>query len=85
VTHRDTCPHCGAQQLGARIPVEKRLYYDGATHYSRTVGVEIRGVYDGILCWACPDCGGRWHRFPPDHYLRQRATPYVKVVPDAAE
>jgi hypothetical protein len=30
--------------------------------YSRVIGVEIRGVYDGILYWECPDCGFAWAR-----------------------
>ncbi|MPZ66207.1 MAG: hypothetical protein GEU83_12060 [Pseudonocardiaceae bacterium] len=79
MTTLDTCPHCGTSQLGSRIPTEQRLAYGGASHYSRTLGVEIPGVYDGVLYWRCPDCGGRWHRFPPGHHLRQRAEPYVGV------
>jgi hypothetical protein len=33
------------------------------THYSRVIGVEYQGRYDGISEWVCPDCGrreGRW-------------------------
>lgn len=45
--------------------------------YQRKIGIEIRGVYDGVLFWQCPDCGGRWHRFPEGHDLRQRALEYV--------
>lgn len=30
-------------------------------------GVEIRGVYDGVLYWHCVVCGHDWPRFdPPD-------------------
>lgn len=36
----------------------------------RTIGVEIWGVYDGVLFWRCPDCGGSWHRWSPDSWLR---------------
>jgi hypothetical protein len=31
--------------------------------YSRVIGVEYQGGYDGISEWVCPDCGrreGRW-------------------------
>jgi hypothetical protein len=33
------------------------------THYSRVIGVEYQGGYDGVSEWVCPDCGcreGRW-------------------------
>jgi RNase P subunit RPR2 len=26
-------------------------------------GVEIQGVYDGILFWRCLDCGHAWQRW----------------------
>jgi hypothetical protein len=80
----DNCPHCGSNQQGAPIPEEylrKGSYgeWDGVTprFYGRTICVEIRGVYDGGLFWQCPDCGGRWHRWPEGHYLRERAEQYV--------
>lgn len=31
--------------------------------YSRLIGMEVRGVYDGVLIWYCPDCGHKWPRF----------------------
>jgi hypothetical protein len=31
--------------------------------FSRIVGVEIRGYYDGVAYWECPDCKHKWHRF----------------------
>lgn len=34
----------------------------GATHFSRVIGHEVRGVYDGTLFWSCPDCGKAWPR-----------------------
>lgn len=30
--------------------------------HSRVIGVEIQGVYDGVLYWQCPDCGFAWGR-----------------------
>lgn len=30
------------------------------------IGVEIQGVYDGVLFWACPDCHGTWNRWDPE-------------------
>lgn len=44
---------------------------------SRIIGVEIKGLYDGVLFWQCPDCRGRWHRWPDRHELWHRAQPYV--------
>ena len=61
------CPHC-ASLLESR---------DRGS--SRVIGVEIQGAYDGTLFWQCPDCGGRWHRFPKGHALRKKAEPYLNV------
>lgn len=33
------------------------------THYSRVIGVEYQGGYDGVSEWRCPDCGRREGRF----------------------
>ncbi|QWF78741.1 hypothetical protein [Amycolatopsis sp. CA-230715] len=41
------------------------------------LGVEIFGVYDGVLYWECGGCGHRWHRFPAGHHLHGRAVPYL--------
>lgn len=74
-----TCPHCAAGLLGDPIP-QKYIdegWYGTKTHYDRTIGVEVRGVYDGVLYWACPDCGGTWHRWPEDHHLRARAEKHM--------
>lgn len=38
-------------------------YGEGTTHFSRVIGHEVRGVYDGVLFWSCPDCGKAWPRF----------------------
>jgi rRNA maturation protein Nop10 len=70
------CPHCGESLTAEEIPPEYRSE-DGRTHYSHIIGMEIRGVYDGVLFWMCPFCGGKWHRFGLDHFLRVRAEKYV--------
>jgi rubredoxin len=68
ITH--TCPHCGVSLDGELIPGE---YYvtvgkpDAPQRFIREIGVEVRGVYDGILYWQCPDCGGNWPRFAEGH------------------
>lgn len=64
------CPACGASMQGEPIPqeyIDKGYYREGATHYSRLIGVEYAyghpQRYDGISEHMCPDCGyreGRW-------------------------
>lgn len=46
---------CHCLPYGDR-PEEERFF-------SRKVGYDIRGVYDGVLIWGCPDCGHFWPRF----------------------
>jgi hypothetical protein len=79
-----TCPHCKVSLQGAVIPEASRHWYGTATYYRREIGVEIPSVYDGMLYFQCPDCGGCWHRFPVGHYLRERAEPYVTVKQQGA-
>lgn len=31
-------------------------------HFSRLIGVEIPGGYDGVSYWQCPDCKSKWPR-----------------------
>ena len=48
--------HCG--DCGASL-----AYEDCGKTYSRVIGVEYEGGYDGVSEWRCPDCGrreGRW-------------------------
>ncbi len=64
------CGFCGADLRAGQIPVEHigaGFYGDldpGKAHfYSRLIGVEYLGGYDGVSEWLCPDCGvrvGRW-------------------------
>lgn len=63
------CPLCGA---------ELTYEVDGVS-YSRAVGVEITGVYDGALFWACPRCGFVWHRFGRGSRLWALAEPYLRA------
>lgn len=50
VDSRGKCPECGAN------------WADGA-EYSRLIGIEIQGYYDGVAEWLCPDCEAKWSRF----------------------
>lgn len=81
----ETCPNCNADLQAGEIPEEylRKGYYgdwnegDPPRYYSRLIGIEIKGVYDGVLYWQCPDCGHQWHRWPEGHPLRKRAESYV--------
>lgn len=83
MTDHSTCPHCNSNQNGEPISEEylKKGFYgewDGTPkYYSRTIGVEISEVYDGVLYWMCPDCGGSWHRWE-DPEMKTRAEKYMK-------
>lgn len=37
--------------------------YSPPYKFSRLIGVEIRGKYDGVWKWQCPDCKHEWPRF----------------------
>lgn len=75
------CPECQGDWQGDPIPEPSRRagYYgppEGAsTHFSRLVGVEIRGVYDGVSRWECPDCHAQWNRWSAE--LVRPGTPPV--------
>jgi hypothetical protein len=63
---KDTCPN-GCDLQGAPIPqeyIDAGMYAEGSTHYSRKIGIYVRGVYDVTLYWRCPDCNASWHRWP---------------------
>ena len=59
------CPYCPA-------PTGDLFGITGDAH-----AVEIQGVYDGTLYWECPDCGGTWHRWSPQHRLHTLAAKYI--------
>jgi hypothetical protein len=79
-----TCPRCKADLRDKEIPrdsLEEGWYgpwkpEDGPQYYSKVIGVEQPGVYDGTLYWCCPFCKGKWHRFDEPH-MRRLAEPYV--------
>lgn len=84
MTRPRNCPHCNADLQGSPIPEE--YLRDGSygpwggepRFYSRLISVEVPGVYDGGLFYQCPDCNGRFHRWPEGHPLRSRAYVYVE-------
>lgn len=59
-----SCPLCSADLA----------YEVDGKEYSRGIGVEISGVYDGVLFYLCPVCDGTWHRWPVGDWLYGKAT-----------
>jgi len=52
------CPSCGAD-FKQEVTQKDGSVWTG----SRVIGVEIRGLYDGVAYWICPDCKVVWHRW----------------------
>jgi len=53
------CADKSAEELKAWI-VEN---YSPPYSFSRLIGIEIQGRYDGVWEYACPDCNARFPRF----------------------
>lgn len=51
---------------------------EGERFFYRTIMMEVVDVYDGGLFYECPDCGGRWHRWPEGSRLRVLAEQFVR-------
>lgn len=78
----DYCPHCGASMNDKPIPEDKVHLYGGGGWFKREVGMEVRGTYDGVLYWFCPDCGLPWHRWPVGSFQYQAAEPVMRKHAD---
>jgi hypothetical protein len=76
------CPYCAADLNGEPIPESVREHYSG-TRWRRELGCEIRGVYDGVLFWVCPDCGRPFHRWPVGSNRYYAAIRYMREVEEA--
>lgn len=61
------CPINGCDTKGEPIPNT-----DPQRWYSKVIGNEIPGLYDGVAFWTCPVCGASWHRFATDSSLQRR-------------
>ena len=68
---QDWCAHMSDDELQAYIT---KSYGTGPKHFSRLIGVEIQGLYDGVIMWQCPDCKTRWDRFKDRPSYRAAAT-----------
>jgi len=81
------CGKCGESFRGEEISVALLSggYYGdwevGETKYSSTkLGIEVQGVYDGILIWKCEKCNHMWPRFSEENSerLHKKALEIIK-------
>jgi hypothetical protein len=49
------------EQFDEKNSVEQ--HYSPPYRFSRLIGVELLGGYDGVSRWRCPDCSAEWDRF----------------------
>jgi hypothetical protein len=67
------CQGCGESFRGPKIPqeyIDKGYYEEGVQYYSTKLGIEVRGVYDGVLIWKCENCFHMWPRFSQENWER---------------
>lgn len=85
MTRPDNCPHCGVSLLGELMTPAQYAsgHFGESSRYRREIGNEVQGVFDGVLFWSCPDCGGTWQRFdmtsPLHHVAEQYMHPQSKT------
>ena len=70
--HYGKCPRCGAA-WGYENAAARR--------YSRLIGVEVRGIYDGVAYRQCPECPAAFHRFHAGDKRRERLEGAVLTWP----
>lgn len=80
MTETNKCPHCDKDLRDKPIPEDVREFYGEKEYYMKTIGVEIYGLYDGVLFWMCPFCEGKWHRWPEGDYRREKAENYFEQM-----
>jgi hypothetical protein len=69
VSEIERCPGCEANLRLGRPKLFRQA--------TRTLAVYVPHIHECALFWGCPDCGHRWHRWPPGDRLRIAAAPYV--------
>lgn len=57
------CPRCLSSWDGGPIPENIREHYSEPYRWSKLIGVEVPGVYDGTLLWKCPTCRTEFPRW----------------------
>ncbi len=54
------CPKCSVSLDGGEIPADIQEHYSPPYRWGREIGIEVRGLYDGVAYWKCPDCEHIW-------------------------
>lgn len=80
----DACPHCGVSLLGDPVPETEQPWF-GNTHYRRDQHMVVKAIYDGVLYFQCPDCGGAWHRWYEGTKYYEQAQPHITAANAARE
>ena len=68
----NSCPECDADWTGEPIPEEVQDLFGGKTHFSRLIGIEVTGKYDGVSYWMCPHCRVMWDRWTGEKLQRNQ-------------
>lgn len=76
----DNCPKCNSSWVGEEIPKDQQEWYHG-THWRRDIGIDggFLGIYDGIVCIKCPDCGEEFPR-NGSHWALEMFNKYKEVT-----
>lgn len=81
----EKCPNC---QTDLYVTDDSQPGNAVVTH--AVLGIQVQGVYDGVLFWRCQHCGHPMHRFDKTSRLHWEAEQYmappeVKVDSQPAE
>ena len=47
---------------------------------NQLLGIEVPGVYDGVLIWRDEGCGHTWPRFDPPGRLHDTAAKWIEAL-----
>jgi len=71
------CPRCLSSWDGGPIPEAIREHYSPPYRWSKCIGIELPGVYDGIHHWKCPACDTEFPR-----WMEKDGKPLKRMFPD---
>ena len=53
----------GKEYTDEELEEQMKEHYAPPYRYSKLIGIEVMGGYDGISYWQCPFCKATWDRF----------------------
>lgn len=95
MTDKEHCTECDSVLVGGDIPYDIVEHYiplnvdkdewlskNPWPTWKRKVGIEVRGAYDGVLIWQCPDCKHMWPRFQEWDWesMYHRALTHIEII-----